>query len=158
MQQSIRISPCTISLLLITDHYSTSFPVYAVPQVVEKSVLPKFFRETYESITEGNALWNQLKAPEGALYSWDTNSTYIHDPPFFKGIAKAPKPIQPVVDAYCLLNLGDSITTDHISPAGKWERLTLPPTASEVSLWTCCGAQKVELPHSVVGACCLLRR
>jgi len=60
-----------------------------------------------------------LKAGTGKLYEWDPKSTYIHDPPFFKSTSKDLKPIKNVKDAYVLLNLGDSITTDHISPAGK---------------------------------------
>eukprot|EP00475_Leptophrys_vorax_P014123 TRINITY_DN20506_c0_g1_i2.p1 TRINITY_DN20506_c0_g1~~TRINITY_DN20506_c0_g1_i2.p1 ORF type:complete len:679 (+),score=29.14 TRINITY_DN20506_c0_g1_i2:248-2038(+) len=90
-----------------------------IAEVVEKSVLPEFFRSTYETITRGNDLWSGLSAGEGALYQWSPESTYIHDPPFFKGIGKDPPAVQPVVDAHCLLNLGDSITTDHISPAGS---------------------------------------
>jgi len=60
-----------------------------------------------------------LNASTGKLYEWDTKSTYIHDPPYFKGIEATPKKIENIKDAYCLLNVGDSITTDHISPAGK---------------------------------------
>ncbi|CAI7923422.1 unnamed protein product [Closterium sp. NIES-54] len=103
--------------VFLRDIWPTSAEVAAV---VEKSVLPEFFRSTYESITRGNDLWNGLTAPEGALYDWSPASTYIHEPPFFKGITKDPPGVAPVVDAYCLLNLGDSITTDHISPAGGW--------------------------------------
>jgi aconitate hydratase len=55
----------------------------------------------------------------GKLYKWDPKSTYIHDPPFFKGMQKQPKGVKTIKDAFCLLNVGDSITTDHISPAGK---------------------------------------
>jgi aconitate hydratase len=53
------------------------------------------------------------------LYEWDPKSTYIHNPPFFQSMKKTPEPIKDIKDAYCLLNMGDSITTDHISPAGK---------------------------------------
>jgi aconitate hydratase len=60
-----------------------------------------------------------LKAGTGKLYEWDANSTYIHEPPFFKSTQKDLKSIKDVKDAYVLLNVGDSITTDHISPAGK---------------------------------------
>ncbi|GJP56254.1 hypothetical protein CLOM_g15331 [Closterium sp. NIES-68] len=102
--------------VFLCDIWPTSAEVAAV---VEKSVLPEFFRSTYESITRGNDLWNGLTAPEGALYDWSPASTYIHEPPFFKGISKDPPGVAPVVDANCLLNLGDSITTDHISPAGS---------------------------------------
>ncbi len=64
-------------------------------------------------------MWKELMAPAGHIYSWHEDSTYIHDPPFFKNVEKAVKPVPDINEAYCLLNLGDSITTDHISPAGK---------------------------------------
>jgi len=64
-------------------------------------------------------MWQKLEAGTGSLYQWDKSSTYIHDPPFFKSTEKDLKPIKNINDAYCLLNVGDSVTTDHISPAGK---------------------------------------
>ncbi|KAM0949810.1 putative aconitate hydratase [Dioscorea sansibarensis] len=90
-----------------------------IADVVQSSVLPDMFRGTYESITEGNPMWNQLPVPSGSLYSWDATSTYIHEPPYFKNMTLSPPGPHPVKDAYCLLNFGDSITTDHISPAGS---------------------------------------
>lgn len=90
-----------------------------IAKVVESSVLPDMFKSTYESITKGNAMWNVLSAPSDALYSWDPKSTYVHDPPFFKSMSLNPPGAHGVKDAYCLLNFGDSITTDHISPAGN---------------------------------------
>jgi aconitate hydratase len=88
-------------------------------QVVASAVLPDMFRQTYKSITEGNTMWNKLEAPVGSQYSWDPKSTYVHDPPFFKSMTKDPPGGRSVKNAYCLLNFGDSITTDHISPAGN---------------------------------------
>lgn len=64
-------------------------------------------------------MWNQLPVPASTLYSWDPNSTYIHEPPYFKNITVDPPGPHGVKDAYCLLSFGDSITTDHISPAGS---------------------------------------
>eukprot|EP00246_Nothoceros_aenigmaticus_P002071 TRINITY_DN12831_c0_g1_i1.p1 TRINITY_DN12831_c0_g1~~TRINITY_DN12831_c0_g1_i1.p1 ORF type:complete len:951 (-),score=197.02 TRINITY_DN12831_c0_g1_i1:245-2938(-) len=90
-----------------------------IDEISKRSVLPEMFKSTYEAITKGNTMWNQLSAPEGALYSWDLESTYVHEPPFFKTMTRTPSPIQGVKDAYVLLNFGDSITTDHISPAGN---------------------------------------
>ncbi|KAJ0967887.1 hypothetical protein J5N97_024804 [Dioscorea zingiberensis] len=87
--------------------------------VVQSSVLPAMFRGTYEAITKGNPMWNQLAVPSGSLYSWDVTSTYIHEPPYFKNMTMSPPGPHAVKDAYCLLNFGDSITTDHISPAGS---------------------------------------
>ncbi|KAM2960867.1 hypothetical protein FF1_030512 [Malus domestica] len=69
--------------------------------------------------TKGNRLWNQLSVPSSTLYPWDMNSTYIHEPPYFKDMSKDLPCPHGVKEAYCLLNLGDSITTDHISPCGN---------------------------------------
>ncbi|KAK9084822.1 hypothetical protein Sjap_025233 [Stephania japonica] len=90
-----------------------------VVEAVQSSVLPDMFKSTYNAITKGNPMWNQLPVPTGTLCSWDPNSTYIHDPPYFKNMPLEPPGPRGVKDAYCLLNFGDSITTDHISPAGS---------------------------------------
>ncbi|KAL1818087.1 hypothetical protein ACET3Z_020661 [Daucus carota] len=90
-----------------------------VSEAVQSSVLPEMFKSTYEAITKGNPIWNDLSVPETKLYSWDPNSTYIHEPPYFKNMTMDPPGPHGVKDAYCLLNFGDSITTDHISPAGS---------------------------------------
>lgn len=60
-----------------------------------------------------------MKAPEGSQYAWDEKSTYVHNPPFFQTVTDEIKPIKNIKGAHCLINMGDSITTDHISPAGK---------------------------------------
>lgn len=90
-----------------------------IAEAVQSSVLPDMFKSTYEAITKGNPMWNQLTVPAKTSYSWDPNSTYIHDPPYFKNMTLNPPGAHGVKDAYCLLNFGDSITTDHISPAGS---------------------------------------
>ncbi|XP_042429702.1 aconitate hydratase, cytoplasmic-like [Zingiber officinale] len=90
-----------------------------IADVVQSSVLPDMFKNTYEAITKGNPMWNQLSVPASTEYTWDSTSTYIHEPPYFKDMTKSPPGPYPVKDAYCLLNFGDSITTDHISPAGS---------------------------------------
>ena len=64
-------------------------------------------------------MWNQLSVKKSTLYSWDPQSTYIHEPPYFRGLTVEPPGPYSVKDAFCLLYLGDSITTDHISPAGS---------------------------------------
>lgn len=76
------------------------------------------FKSTYETITKGNPMWNKLSVPSSTLYPWDPKSTYIHQPPYFKDMTVDPPGPHGVRDAYCLLKFGDSITTDHISPAG----------------------------------------
>ncbi|XP_028760329.1 aconitate hydratase, cytoplasmic-like [Neltuma alba] len=90
-----------------------------IAEVVQSNVLPDMFKSTYEAITKGNPLWNQLTVPTSTLFSWDPTSTYIHEPPYFKNMTMDPPGPHGVKDAYCLLNFGDSITTDHISPAGS---------------------------------------
>ncbi|KAJ9601819.1 hypothetical protein L9F63_000001 [Diploptera punctata] len=80
------------------------------------------FKEVYEKIELGSPNWSQLNAPEGKLYPWDASSTYIKSPPFFEGMTKDLPEIQPIIGAKVLLNLGDSVTTDHISPAGSIAR------------------------------------
>lgn len=88
-------------------------------KVVAETITPKMFNEVYSKIKEGTERWNNLEAPSGSLYQWDEKSTYIHDPPFFKSMGKELPEIKDIEQAYCLLNVGDSITTDHISPAGS---------------------------------------
>ena len=90
-----------------------------VMKVVGDTITPKMFNEVYSKIKEGTERWNNLEAPSGSLYQWDEKSTYIHDPPFFKSMGKELPEIKDIEQAYCLLNVGDSITTDHISPAGS---------------------------------------
>lgn len=85
---------------------------------VKKAVKSEMFTRNYAKITDGNKDWQNLKAPSGKLYEW-SDSTYIHNPPFFEGMGLEPEAISDITNAYCLLNMGDSITTDHISPAGK---------------------------------------
>ncbi len=79
---------------------------------------PELFRSRYEGVEVGPAEWNALDVPEGDVYAWDPTSTYIQEPPFFDGMEEGTQPIQPIVGASVLLKLGDSVTTDHISPAG----------------------------------------
>ncbi|KAJ3708414.1 hypothetical protein LUZ61_012119 [Rhynchospora tenuis] len=90
-----------------------------IAETVQSSVLPDMFKSTYEAITKGNPMWNNLTVPTTSLYTWDPESTYIHEPPYFKDMTMSPPGPHGVKDAYCLLNFGDSITTDHISPAGS---------------------------------------
>ncbi|TVU38898.1 hypothetical protein EJB05_12293, partial [Eragrostis curvula] len=90
-----------------------------IAEVEQSSVLPDMFRSTYEAITQGNPMWNQLTVPKTNRFPWDPDSTYIHEPPFFKDITPTPPGPRSVENAYCLLKFGDSITTDHISPAGS---------------------------------------
>ncbi|CAE1278294.1 ACO [Acanthosepion pharaonis] len=92
-------------------------------QAVEKEfVIPALFKEVYRVIEVGSKRWHSLKVPDGLLYPWNPNSTYIKSPPFFDDMTLQVEPIQDLHNAYVLLNLGDSVTTDHISPAGSIAR------------------------------------
>jgi aconitate hydratase len=87
--------------------------------LMEKVVDPEDFRQNYARIFEGEEAWRALPAPTGDLYAWDPASTYIRKAPFFEEVTRAVPPLQDIEGAHVLLMLGDSITTDHISPAGS---------------------------------------
>jgi aconitate hydratase len=96
------------------------WPTHAeVQSVVEKCVLPEMFENQYGGIWDKNPKWNAIKTSEGELYGWEAASTYIQEPPFLIDLSSEPGPIQPIRGARCLAALGDSVTTDHISPAGS---------------------------------------
>lgn len=77
------------------------------------------FRKEYDEVFKGDEHWQAIKVDSGMTYQWDNRSTYIQHPPFFEQLSRHPKAIQPIESAYTLALLGDSITTDHISPAGS---------------------------------------
>lgn len=80
------------------------------------------FKEVYSRIKTGNERWNSLKANTDLLYNFDEKSTYIKNPPYFENMSIELSPILPITNARALLYLGDSVTTDHISPAGSIAR------------------------------------
>jgi aconitate hydratase len=91
-----------------------------VNELVASVVNPQLFKEFYGNTLTRNVRWNNLIAPAGDLFEWTETSTYIHYPPFFKGMTKdCPTDIPKIHNAHCLANFGDSVTTDHISPAGN---------------------------------------
>uniref|UniRef100_A0A803YSE4 Iron-responsive element-binding protein 2 n=1 Tax=Meleagris gallopavo TaxID=9103 RepID=A0A803YSE4_MELGA len=90
--------------------------------VEEECVISSMFKELKEKMEKGNKRWNSLEAPESPLFPWDLKSTYIRCPSFFDKLAKEPVSPQPIENAHVLLYLGDSVTTDHISPAGSIAR------------------------------------
>jgi aconitate hydratase len=99
------------------------WPTRAEIQAVEKKhVIPNMFAEVYQKIETGSPAWQSLNAPTGKLYPWDAESTYIKHPPFFESMTRDLPLIKPIIKARALLNLGDSVTTDHISPAGSIAR------------------------------------
>ncbi|HYE59487.1 MAG TPA: aconitate hydratase AcnA [Rhodothermales bacterium] len=90
-----------------------------IDRLIEETITPEVYRNEYTGIETSNADWNAIKIPEGSLYVWDDTSTYIQEPPYFKALTPEPSAIQPIEDARVLLMVGDSTTTDHISPAGS---------------------------------------
>ncbi len=90
-----------------------------VQEVVEGAIGRDMFVRTYGDVYSGDPAWRELPVPEGALFDWDEGSTYVRRPTFFDDIAPGPGAIEDVVGARCLVSLGDSVTTDHISPAGS---------------------------------------
>jgi aconitate hydratase len=87
-------------------------------ETVASSVSRDQFTKEYGAVYEGSAMWRDIETSGGALYGWDESSTYVQEPPFFMNLGEDPTPITPIKGARVLLKLGDSITTDHISPAG----------------------------------------
>ena len=90
-----------------------------VAETVRASVHPEMFAKEYAAVFTGDARWAGLAVPEGDRYAWDPGSTYIKRAPYFDGMPRTPGPVKDIVNARVLAYLGDSITTDHISPAGS---------------------------------------
>ena len=90
-----------------------------VGQAMDRAIRPEMFRESYANVWDGNPTWNAIPVAGGALYEWRPDSTYIQEPPFFTGLSPELEPISEIHGARVLALLGDSITTDHISPAGS---------------------------------------
>ncbi|MBV8136661.1 MAG: aconitate hydratase AcnA [Deltaproteobacteria bacterium] len=90
-----------------------------VAEVVAKSVTAEMFRSEYAQVFDGDERWRTLAVPKGELFSWDEKSEYVKAPPFFDGIGREPGKFSDISGAFALAVLGDSVTTDHISPAGS---------------------------------------
>jgi len=91
----------------------------AVADAVASSMGPQMFIEQYGQASAGPPEWQKISGSEGDLYQWDPTSTYVQEPPFFVDMPAEPAPIQAIEGARCLVSVGDSTTTDHISPAGS---------------------------------------
>ncbi len=91
---------------------------HEIQDAIRQAVRPEQFKALYDGIEDSNPRWNAIETAEGAVYDWQDASTYIQEPPFFQDLAVEPQPIQPIAGARVLALLGDSVTTDHISPAG----------------------------------------
>lgn len=96
--------------------------IWPSPQEVEETIAQaissEMFNESYQDVFAGDERWRSLPTPEGNTFEWDENSTYVRRAPYFDGMPDEPEPVSDIVGARVLLKLGDSVTTDHISPAG----------------------------------------
>jgi aconitate hydratase len=93
-----------------------------VQETMRRSVRPEMFRSEYSRATEGDEQWQNMPVPKGELFEWDPQSTYVREAPYFGGMSKTPAELNEIKGARVLALLGDSVTTDHISPAGSIER------------------------------------
>ena len=89
-----------------------------IQQTITESVRGEMFSRTYADVFTGDPAWRELPVPEGALFEWDPDSTYVRRPPYFEGMPREPERVEDIAGARCLVIAGDSVTTDHISPAG----------------------------------------
>ena len=89
-----------------------------ITDAIASSLKPEMFARSYGNVFDGNPKWNAIPVAEGERYAWDDASTYIHEPPFFQGLTLEPAPLRDIEGARTLVMVGDSVTTDHISPAG----------------------------------------
>jgi len=90
-----------------------------VQKTIDESINSEMFKTQYAGVFEGDSRWKALSTPEGAVFDWDQKSTYVRKPPYFDGMKKTPEPVKDIMGARVLAKLGDSVTTDHISPAGS---------------------------------------
>jgi aconitate hydratase len=120
----------TMDVDLLTEPLGTDadgHPVYLrdiwpdareVQDVIDGTLDAAMFTRTYADVFTGDPAWRELPVPEGDLFAWDPDSTYVRRPPYFAGMTREPQPVTDFSGARCLVSVGDSVTTDHISPAG----------------------------------------
>ncbi|MGI9270134.1 MAG: aconitate hydratase AcnA, partial [Woeseiaceae bacterium] len=90
-----------------------------IHDVIAKNIDSTMFKSSYDSVFSGDSNWNSISSPEGEIYTWDQDSTYVKNPPYFEGMSADPSAVTNIQGARVLALLGDSVTTDHISPAGS---------------------------------------
>jgi aconitate hydratase len=90
-----------------------------IQETISRAVRGEMFSRTYADVFTGDPAWRELPVPEGDLFAWEPDSTYVRQPPYFEGMSPQPTRVEDVVGARCLVRVGDSVTTDHISPAGS---------------------------------------
>jgi aconitate hydratase len=95
-----------------------------VRDLMQAALQPEIFRKLYKDFAAQNPKWNEISSSTGNVYEWDRKSTYIQEPPFFENFSMTPSSIKPITGARALGIFGDSVTTDHISPAGSFKKTT----------------------------------
>ncbi len=110
-----------------------------IRRVIDQFVTPDIYKDKYHNVSHQNALWNALPMPEGKVYKWGQSSTYVKMPTFFDNMERKPGQVSDITNARILALLGDSVTTDHISPAGS-----IPETSDAGNYLT---AQNVKTEH-----------
>ncbi|WP_096435280.1 aconitate hydratase AcnA [Alteribacter populi] len=100
-------------------YFKDIWPSHAeIQKAMDEAVDPQLFKREYEQVFDNNERWNNLQTSEGDLYKWDEESTYIQNPPFFEDMSEEPEDVKALNNLRAVAKLGDSVTTDHISPAG----------------------------------------
>ncbi|WP_309229996.1 aconitase family protein [Blastococcus sp. TML/M2B] len=108
-----------------------------VQRVIDHAVSAEQFGRSYEDVFAGTEQWQNLPTPTGDTFEWDAESTYVRRPPYFEGMPAEPAPVEDISGARTLAVLGDSVTTDHISPASARSRPTAPRASTSASTaWT----------------------
>lgn len=120
----------TMDINLLSDPLGTDKegqPVYLkdiwpsteeIEEVIAQTISAKMYEEGYANVFEGDQRWKDLPTPESLEFQWEEDSTYVRNPPYFEGMTRTPEPLTDIQGARVLAKLGDSVTTDHISPAG----------------------------------------
>ena len=99
--------------------WPTVAPMEEVGETIRASLTSDMFRTRYGGVFDGDEYWQRVPIAEGETYAWQDDSTYVKNPPFFEGMTMTPAPVSDIADARVLAMVGDSVTTDHISPAGS---------------------------------------
>jgi aconitate hydratase len=90
-----------------------------IQETITRAVRGEMYSRTYADVFTGDPAWRELPVPAGDLFAWEAESTYVRQPPYFDGMSPEPRRVEDVAGARCLVHVGDSVTTDHISPAGS---------------------------------------
>src|SRR5664279_2366570 len=90
-----------------------------IESTIEQAIASEMYTRDYADVFAGDERWQGLQTPEGDTFEWDIDSTYVRKPPYFEGMDREPSPVTDISGARVLAKLGDSVTTDHISPAGS---------------------------------------